>query len=269
MRLAMSTLLLAMATLLPGCAMLSPLPSRGAFYEREVVVGGVAARYQVFVPSRASGGDRPPVILFLHGSGERGDDNRRQVEVGLGPYVRAHRETFPAIVVFPQAPRDREWSQVADVSFAQLDAATAEFGGDPSRTYLTGLSMGGFGVWDYALRQSYRFAALVPVCGGLVMPRRPSMDVAAVAGEADPYAAAAARLHDIPTWIFHGAKDDVVPPEYSRRMEAALLAAGAHDARYTEFPNANHNSWDPAYSHTPELWPWLFAQQRSHVFRQK
>ena len=269
MRLLPTLMLLLTLSMLAGCTSTPSRPASGVFVEREVRVDGALHRYQVFVPARSATAAKPPVILFLHGSGERGDDNRRQVEVGLGPYVRAHRETFPAIVVFPQAPRDREWSQVADVSFAQLDAATAEFGGDPSRTYLTGLSMGGFGVWDYALRQSYRFAALVPVCGGLVMPRRPSMDVAAVAGEADPYAAAAARLHDIPTWIFHGAKDDVVPPEYSRRMEAALLAAGAHDARYTEFPNANHNSWDPAYSHTPELWPWLFAQQRSHVFRQK
>jgi pimeloyl-ACP methyl ester carboxylesterase len=88
------------------------------------------------------------------------------------------------------------------------------------------------------------------------------MNVAAVAAETDPYAAAAARLHDIPTWIFHGAQDDLVPPEYSRRMQAALQAAGARDARYTEFPDANHNSWDPAYAQTPELWDWLFVRRR-------
>jgi len=260
--------LLALAALMTACASTPARPEHGGFVAREVIVDGRTHRYQVFVPARGASAGRPPVILFLHGSGERGDDNARQLAVGLGPHVRAHADDFPALVVFPQAPDGGEWNQVADVVFAQLDAATREFGGDVDRTYLTGLSMGGFGTWDYALRQSYRFAALVPVCGGLVIPRRPSMDVAAVAGAADPYAAAAARLHGIPTWIFHGAKDDLVPPEYSRRMQAALNAAGARDARYTEFPDANHNSWDPAYA-TPELWTWLFAQRQANALRQK
>ena len=260
--------LLLMAAMLAACTSTPQRPERGEFVAREVSVGGRTHRYQVFVPARDAVAGKPPVILFLHGSGERGDDNQRQLAVGLGPHVRAHAGDFPAIVVFPQAPEGGEWNQVADVAFAQLDAATREFGGDPDRTALTGLSMGGFGAWDYALRQPGRFAALVPVCGGLVIPRRPSMDVAAVAGEADPYAAAATRLRGIPTWIFHGAKDDLVPPEYSRRMDAALKAAGARDARYTEFPDANHNSWDPTYT-TPELWTWLFAQRRAGAFRQK
>jgi predicted peptidase len=88
------------------------------------------------------------------------------------------------------------------------------------------------------------------------------MNVQGIAGLADPYAAVAAKLHEIPVWIFHGAKDDTVPPEFSRRMDAALKAAGAKDARYTEFPDASHNSWDPAYQETPALWPWLFAQRK-------
>ena len=247
---------------LAGC-MSAPLPATGGFVERSIDVAGVTHRYQVFVPARSAAGGKPPVILFLHGSGERGDDNRKQVEVGIGAYVRAHMDDFPAIVVFPQAPEGSEWNQVADMAFAQLDAATAEFGGDPDRTYLTGLSMGGFGTWDYALRAPGRFAALVPICGGLVIDRRPSMNVAGVAGADDPYTAAAERLKDTPAWIFHGAKDDLVRPEFSRRMHAALQAAGAPDVRYTEFPDANHNSWDPAYLETPELWPWLFAQRRS------
>ena len=260
--------LLLTASMLAACTSKPQRPEHGEFVAREVTVDGRTHRYQVFVPARAAAPGKAPVILFLHGSGERGDDNARQVAVGLGPYLRAHAGDFPAIVVFPQAPEGGEWSQVADVAFAQLDAATREFGGDPDRTTLTGLSMGGFGAWDYALRQPGRFAALVPVCGGLVIPRRPSMDVAAVAGAADPYAAAAARLRGIPAWIFHGAKDDLVAPEYSRRMEAALRAAGARDARYTEFPDANHNSWDPAYA-TPELWSWLFAQRRGNALRQR
>ena len=268
MRLHRFGLLLVMAVILGGCSSAPARPEHGEFVARVVTVDGTTHRYQVFVPASARVQGKAPVILFLHGSGERGDDNQRQLAAGLGPYVRAHRDDFPANVVFPQAPDDSEWNQLSEVTFAQLDAATREFGGDVDRTYLTGLSMGGFGTWDYALRQSYRFAALVPVCGGLVIPRRPSMDVAAVADAADPYAVAAAQLRGIPTWIFHGAKDDVVLPEYSRRMHAALQAAGARDVRYTEFPDANHNSWDPAYA-TPELWTWLFAQRQANAFRQE
>ena len=231
--------------------------------EREVRVSGTSYRYRVFVPATRKAGKRP-VIVFLHGSGERGDDNRKQLAVGLGPYVEKHAGDFPAIVVFPQAPQDSEWHDNLAMTLAALDAATREFGGDPERTYLTGMSMGGYGTWEFALREPHRFAALVPVCGGIVAPdRRPSMQVSPVAGVADPFAEVARRLHDVPVWIFHGALDDVVPPDQSRRLAAALKAAGATDARYTEFPDANHNSWDPAYSQTPELWPWLFAQRRA------
>src|SRR5690606_20593485 len=144
----------------------------GTFVEREIVLEGRPHRYQVFVPARAATPGKAPVVLFLHGSGERGDDNRSQLEVGLGPRVRAEAARFPAIVVFPQAPEGAEWNQLAEVVTAQLEAATREFGGDPDRTYLTGLSMGGYGAWDLALRQPGRFAALVPVCGGLLPPRR-------------------------------------------------------------------------------------------------
>ncbi|MGJ4803549.1 dienelactone hydrolase family protein [Luteimonas sp. SDU82] len=260
--------ILLMAILLAGCASGAQRAVPGRFVERELSLDGAVHRYQVFVPARATRAGKPPVVLFLHGSGERGDDNRSQLAVGLGPHVRAHAADFPAIVVFPQAPAESEWHEVADVALAQLDAATREFGGDPDRTYLTGLSMGGYGVWELALQQGYRFAALVPVCGGLVHPRRPSMAVTALAGEADPYAAAAQRLRGTPVWIFHGARDESVPADYSRRLHAALQAAGARDARYTEFPEAGHNSWDPAYA-TPELWDWLFAQRQVDAFRQQ
>jgi predicted peptidase len=262
MRRCLPLLMASLAVLLAACSTFSPLPARGVFLEREIVVDGRVHRYQVFAPARASVAGKPAVILFLHGSGERGSDNRKQAEVGLGPYVRANAGTFPGIVVFPQAPADTEWNQLADMVFAQLEEAMREFGGDPDRIYLTGLSMGGYGSWDYALREPERFAAVVPVCGGLIHPSRPSMAVAGLSGEAEPYAVVAARLKNVPTWIFHGAQDDAVPVEYSRRMHAALRLADARDARYTEFPDANHNSWDPAYAQTPALWEWLFAQRR-------
>ena len=254
--------LLAGFTFLLTACMSVPERATGSFVERSIEVAGTSHRYQVFVPASAAGGRTPPVIVFLHGSGERGSDGDKQTTVGIGPYLRAHRDSFPGIVVFPQAPDDTEWSGNAELVFATLDAATREFRGDADRTYLTGLSMGGYGTWDLAMRSPGRFAALVPVCGGLVHPRRPSMGVTGIDGAADPYAAVAARLKDTPVWQFHGAKDDVVPPAFSRRMDAALQAAGAGDARYTEFPDTDHNSWDAAYSQTPELWSWLFAQKR-------
>lgn len=254
-------LLLALSTIVAACSTTpSPRGTSGQFVSREVVVGGNAHAYQVFVPAQRAGGRHPPVILFLHGSGECGNDNQKQTEVGIGSYVRAHLDDFPAIVVFPQAPEGTEWNQNVDMVLAQLDAATREFDGDPDRTYLTGLSMGGYGTWDIALREPRRFAALVPICGGLVHSGRPSMNVASVENEADPYAAAALRLRSVPAWIFHGARDGLVPPEFSRRMHAALKAAGA-DVRLAEFPETGHNAWDPAYSQTPELWTWLFAQK--------
>lgn len=250
------------ALLLAACASM-PKRADGAFVERSIDIGGRQHRYQVFVPSTQAGGSEPAVIVFLHGSGERGNDGAKPTLVGIGPYIRAHQGTFPAIVVFPQAPDDTEWSDSVDLVFAELDAASREFHGDRSRTYLTGLSMGGYGVWEMALHAPNRFAALVPVCGAVKPPSdERALLVTAVANEADPYAVIAKRLHGTPVWIFHGAKDDVVPTDDDRKLIAAFHASGATDARYTEFPDANHNSWDPAYSHTPELWTWLFAQKR-------
>jgi predicted peptidase len=257
-------LAIVLATLaLAGCVDLPARP-QGDFLEREVVLDGVSHLYQVFVPATAAGGRHPPVVMFLHGSGERGDDGAKPTLVGVGPYIRAHRDSFPAVVVFPQAPAGSEWSGNLPLVEATLDAALREFHGDPRRVYLTGLSMGGYGVWDAALHAPHRYAALAPVCGGVTQPRaeHDTLFVAAVANAADPYAMLAERLHGIPTWIFHGAQDDVVPPQDDRRLATAFRAADARDLRYTEFPAANHNSWDPAYSQTPEFWNWLFAQQR-------
>ena len=254
---------LAMTMTLAACTTVSTGPSSGAFVERSVTVDGKAYRYQLFLPAAHHRHGAAPIVLFLHGTGERGSDGEKPTRVGLGPYLRAHADAFPAIVVFPQAPDGSDWKGVAaQIAFAALDAATDEFGGDSERSYLTGLSMGGYGTWELALMQPQRFAALVPVCGGLTAPREErDLTVTPLRDEADPPAALAQRLKHVPVWIFHGAKDDVVPPREDRLIDAAFRATGG-DARYTEFPDANHNSRDPAYSRTPELWTWLFSQQR-------
>lgn len=245
---------------LPGCMTVAgPPPSADVFLPRRVRRNGRSVAYRVFAPRRRDA-TLVPVVMFLHGSGERGDDNVAQTRSGLGPQL-ARMPDFPAIAVFPQAPLERNWSgDVAADAMAALENATREFGGDAARTCLTGMSRGGYGVWELALLHPARFAALVPVCGGIENP--PNYDdlfVAPLRGAADPYAELARRLHTVPAWLFHGARDDLVPPDNSRRIVAALRAAGG-TPRYTEFPDANHNSWDPAYA-MPELWAWVFAQR--------
>ncbi|MET0716806.1 MAG: prolyl oligopeptidase family serine peptidase [Pseudoxanthomonas sp.] len=254
-------LMLVFAIALPGCST-AQRKTTGEFVEREVTIQGVQRRYQVFVPAVAPAKGKAPVILFLHGSGERGSDNRIQLDAGLGPYVRKHLADFPAIVVFPQVEEDGEWMGAnVDMALAATEAATREFNGDADRTYLTGLSMGGYGTWETALKAPSKFAALVPICGALLVPGGGrALYVTEVANAADPYAALAARVKHVPIWIFHGAKDDVVLPYDDRKTFAALKAAGAN-VQYTEFPDANHNSWDATYNHEP-MWQWLFAQRK-------
>lgn len=255
-----ATLLMSLA----GCAT-TPDPTAGRFESRSVTVDGHVSRYQVFVPADALRAAGPlPVVLFLHGSGERGRDGMKQTKAGIGPYLREHASTFPALVVLPQVPNHQEWDGLNNrIALAALDATLAEFSADPSRQYLTGMSMGGYGSWNIALSASDRFAAIVPVCGAVIAPReeRQTLFVAAVANEADPYTALAQRLKNVPVWMFHGAQDDVVLPRDDRRLHAAFKAAGAADARYTEYPDGNHNAWDATYADTA-MWTWLFAQKR-------
>ncbi|WP_225540004.1 prolyl oligopeptidase family serine peptidase [Xanthomonas sp. XNM01] len=233
------------------------------FVHRELVHAGQRHRYQVFVPQRHGEGPLP-IVLFLHGSGERGDDGDLQTRSGLGPWLRRHAADFPAIVVFPQSPQGASWEgQTAGLALATLAAASAEFGGDRSRTYLTGMSRGGYGAIELALRHPRRFAAVVPICGGVTPPgTRPDLDTLLVAAASlhgnDPFAEAAASLAGIPVWLFHGEDDPVVPVAQSRRLYAALRERGA-DVRYTELPGTGHNAWDPAYA-DPALWDWLFAR---------
>lgn len=257
---ALLALLTAMA--LAGCSTTGEPGTSGRFVERGIASDGTTHDYQVFVPAARARRGKLPIILFLHGSGERGSDNRIQLDAGLGPYVREHAADFPAIVVFPQVQENGEWMGAnVDMALAALDAASREFGGDPQRTYLTGLSMGGYGTWETALKAPARFAALVPICGALLAPNdERALYVTGVADAPDPYAALAGKLRAVPVWIFHGAKDEAVSPVDDRKTFAAFKAAGAQ-VQYTEFPDAGHNSWDATYRNDA-MWRWLFAQRR-------
>ena len=243
-----------------SCATASP---DTGFLHRSVAVGSTTYPYMVYVPRDWAPSKRWPVILFLHGSGERGSDGLRPTQVGVGTALRMTPERIPAIVVFPQAPEDERWiGAPADAAMRALDRSIAEFSGDGQRVYATGLSLGGYGVWHLALAWPDRFAALVPVCGGIV-PAGSATSVRQsplTADAADPYAFVAQHLRDVPVWIFHGAEDTVVLPGESRKMVAALRDAQGF-VRYTEYDGVGHGSWDRAYAEE-ELWAWLFQQNR-------
>lgn len=213
--------------------------------------------YRLLAPEKAESGERYPLVLFLHGAGERGDDNERQLRHGGEHFAGADfRQRFPCWVLAPQCPAgrywvDMDWRQGDETQSPQpaaplqmcLDAISElekEAPVDPQRIYVIGVSMGGFGVWDLVTRYPDAIAAAVPICGGGDPSRAPF-------------------IHQTPLWVFHGAEDRVVPPEYSRRMVEAIRAAGGRP-RYTEYRGIGHNSWDPALAE-PELFPWLFSQR--------
>jgi predicted peptidase len=232
------------------------------FVDHSLHMHGKTWRYQVYVPDGWTAKRVWPVVLFLHGSGERGSDNRNQLSQGLPPWLRQHGKDFPAVVVIPQAPQDSAWNgAIEQMALQALDDSIATYHGDRRQLYLTGLSMGGYGAWQIALDHPGMFAAAAIVCGGIRHPNDNDwLHVHGIpADAADPYAWVAAHIGGLPVWIFNGAIDDVVPPDESHRMHAALKARG-NEVRYTEFPGVGHASWDAAYA-TEGLWRWMFAHR--------
>ena len=253
----------AFAFLLILCAISASARVETGFLDRTVSVGGGSYRYQVYVPADFRSKKSWPVILFLHGAGERGSDGLLQTDVGIGHAIRLDASRFPFLVVLPQCGRGKIWGEpdMQAQALAALDASIQEFHGDRKRVYLTGLSMGGFGTWELAARNPGRFAAIVPICAGVQPPEGwPQLRVTLIDDPkiTDPFAEVARRIGSTPVWIFHGDADPAVPVEQSRHMAAALKAAGA-DFKYTEYPGVGHFSWDKAYGE-PELVPWLLAK---------
>ncbi|MEO8218186.1 MAG: prolyl oligopeptidase family serine peptidase [Acidobacteriota bacterium] len=244
-----------------GCA--SASMSQTGFLNRELTVGGITYRYVVYVPREYRPDRKWPVLLFLHGAGERGSDGLHQTQVGLGPAIRSNPDRFPMIVVMPQVPADQRWlEQPAEAAMLALDRSVAEFNGDSHRTYLTGLSMGGYGVWHLALAHPDRFAAIAPVCGG-ILPHDTAKSVRQSplnSAAADPYMFTAEGIRSLKVWVFHGADDPIVPVSESRMMVKALREKQA-DVQYTEYPGVGHGSWEKAYSEE-ELWRWMLAQRK-------
>lgn len=226
------------------------------------VTGGRGYDYLVSLPDDYAARPRTkwPLLLFLHGSGQRGSDVWLVAQHGLPRLLADPAVLTPAeqaasaqmaksfIVVAPQCSGLEVWED--DAVLALLDHVSTTLEVDLARTYLAGLSMGAFGAWSIAMRHPQRFAALVAVCGGGRVA-----DIASATG------ARKTALQQLAVWAFHGGRDRVVPVEESERMIAALKALGAPDVRLTVYPDAEHDSWTAAFA-SAEVYPWLLAHSR-------
>lgn len=235
------------------------------YEKKEFIVKGDTLPYRMLLPENYNPKKRYPLILFLHGAGERGNDNEKQLGHGGKLFLTdSIRKQFPAIVIFPQCPADSYWSNVQfqydsagkrnaflfktdseptvamRLAMGLLQKIKKDRKMDASRIYVGGLSMGGMGTFEIARRLPNTFAAAFAICGG-----------------ANP--ATADALKPTAWWIFHGLKDNVVDPQYSIDMANALKAAGA-EVTLTLYPDANHNSWDSAFAEK-DLLPWLWSHQ--------
>lgn len=211
--------------------------------------------YRWLTPEPEAPQVRYPLVVFLHGAGERGEDNEKQLIHGVANfYTPANRKKYPCFLVAPQCPENLRWAdwtqhgplqdhptEATRLVLELVDVLRQSQNIDSKRVYLTGLSMGGFATWDMLCWRPDWFAAAVPVCGG---------------GDENQ----AGRIASIPIWAFHGARDDKVPALLSRSMTDALKRAGG-DPKYTEYPEVGHDSWVRAYQDV-EMMKWLFAQKQ-------
>lgn len=217
--------------------------------------------YRLLKPKDYDASKSYPLALFLHGAGERGDDNKKQLVHGMADFASDEiMEKYPCFVIAPQCPQKTQWvaapwaadsHEMPDEPTAPLRMAIElvaalqdEFSIDADRLYVTGLSMGGFGTWDALQRHPKLFAAAAPICGG---------------GDSRPEKVK--PIAHVPIWVFHGEKDTVVKTKRSRDMVAALKAVG-NSPKYTEYPGVGHNSWKATYGNR-EFYKWLFAQRRT------
>lgn len=225
---------------------------------------GVSLPYRILYPDDYNPKQKYPLLVFLHGAGERGNDNEAQLAHGASLFLNS-RTTFPAIFVFPQCAKDSYWSSVKidrnqpEYKFDYNYAATSETPElaavmslirqlekdhkiDKKRRYIMGLSMGSMGTFEALTRHPSVFAAAIPICSG---------GDTSLAGN---------FAKKVPVWVFHGADDSVVHADYSRNMVKAIENAGGKP-KYTEYPGVNHNSWDNAFAE-PELLKWLFSHRK-------
>jgi predicted peptidase len=224
-------------------------------------VSGKVLPYRIQKPEQLEPGKKYPLVLFLHGAGERGTDNKKQLvwfwdARKPSPMTRPEVIDAKAIVVVPQCPEGKQFvdvpwskgsyksppvSEPMKLTLELVDSLVKDLPVDPDRIYVIGMSMGGYGAFDAIQRRPELFAAAIPICGA-----------------GDP--SRAKEIAHVAVWAFHGDKDDAVPVSGSRDMIDALKKAGA-SPRYTEYPGTEHNSWSPAFAEK-EFWTWLLPQKR-------
>ena len=224
-------------------------------YEKYISVSGDTLNYRQLVSDYDSK-NKYPLVIFLHGSGERGNDNESQLKWGVGNFaLPKNMKMYPSIVIAPQCPKNMRWGNFSEKDMSLKPSPTKpmkilielineimlKLPVDTNRIYITGLSMGGFGTYDAITRHPNLFAAAVPICGGGDITK-------------------AVSIAHIPIWIFHGALDTTVSPILSQVMVKALTEAGANPG-FTQYPQTGHFSWIPAYS-DPMMMQWLFSQRK-------
>lgn len=200
--------------------------------------------YALYMPEGKPPRGGWPLILFLHGSGERGSDGKKQSTVGIGPAIQEKPDHWPAVVLMPQCPRGQQWAEKPlEQAYELLNLVEQQHKTNPRRVYLTGLSMGGYGSWNLGCLYPKRFAAIAPICGA-----------------ADPFMVWQ-RLGKVPIWNFHGTSDEVVPVSFSRALADAVAKSGNPSARFTEYTTEKHKVWNRVYREL-EFIHWLFEQRK-------
>ncbi len=237
-----------------------------SFDEHMHTVGSEKLLYRTLYPKNFDPTKSYPLVLFLHGSGERGHDNKKQLTHGADMFLQeAHRSTFPAVVIFPQCPEEGYWSSVHvdrstnphtyDFDYSRemtqslrlilhlIEHLTTKPYIDDQRIYVMGLSMGGMGTFEAVFRRPDLFAAAVPICGG---------------ADVEAYGKSQS---DVPFWIFHGGIDGVVPVQFSRSMHQKLIELGGY-VSYTEYYGVKHDSWSRTFVE-PNVINWLFGKEKT------
>jgi len=231
------------------------------FLKKEFIYKGDTLRYRVLFPDNYDKTKSYPLVLFLHGSGERGNDNENQLVHGSALFTNQQNRTdYPAIVLFPQCPTDGFWAPISQhtVGFdfvnsknptkslalvkKLVDSYQKEEAVDSKRMYVLGLSMGGMGTFDLICRYPKTFAAAIPICGGVSLERLK-------------------KVRKMPIRIYNGGSDNVVSPEHSRNAFIELKANGSQVVEHIEFPGVGHDSWNLTFAQ-PDLLTWLFKQHK-------
>ena len=236
------------------------------FEKQLFILGEDTLRCRILTPVNYSPSKKYPLVVFLHGSGEKGNDNEKQLTWGADIFLDSlNRSRYPAIILFPQCPVNESWANTIRTEIKDslggfrldtlarpkkttqlllnfIDTLAASGGIDKNRIYIGGLSMGGFGTFEILWRRPDLFAAAIVICGG---------------GTPEKVSRYAPKL---PIWVFHGDADAIVPVSNSRIMVTALKSAKM-TVTYTEYPGVNHDSWKNAFAE-PKLMDWIFSQKK-------